>query len=962
MSEYTDLADKIGSLRKDVARFYIVVLHTHSVASGSDYGKSFEGKKETEVKDETTYENFVMTCKPDLIAITDHMKCGFACRLSEAASKKGKAILPGMEVNLVPPVPWDNYKVHLVTIFPENSSIECFAKMLPHGTPQESKRTRNTEVKQDIGAFVKEVHSAGGICIAAHIDTTNGVRCTFRQLGKEGILVCENDRILTLPEQQEISKKFNEWLLKAEFDGIEVSRPEYKEYYRWVSEDDAYSVPVLLSNDAHRAEDLDVVARHTHIKMVTPNFDNLKLALKFPDTRIRFPTEVPLVPSPRLLGIQIISGGDSGFFKQLELAFSDNLTCMIGPRGSGKSTIIEAIRYVFGYNRSLSGFNEINADIPKKVKDLQKATLSGCVIRILYVRNDSQTHVLEATFDPKSEYRTRVYTIDGEFVDIPDIEASGAYPLRLFGWSEIETLGREPERQRELLDRLIVDFAPLISQRDGMRHSLSLKKKDILISMEKLATLQTTDGEEIKKYKSYLADFTRLNTPAIDGLFVNIDATSEKLSVLNLVQQNIQAWQDEVQNALNYDIFRGLESVLSEASQGLRDWWGANEFRPKIETAKKVVDTDGEKILRSLEQLLKEATNATKQLTEELAKYELEIKKIIGQEVTKQVAVDLRKSASERLTRVNKLRQLYRDEYKKLEESLKQWGLIGVDYINAQRTISAAREKQKTDIEARLNECTSEGMKISIDLHPGKDLNQFVYELAEGGILKNRDLGHYKGAMLPQKIAYFFNPIEFSKALINCDSTALTKTDKILEVTIEIDKTTAAQLTKTFNPFSRDDDADIPIINDGNLKGILEIADIEWEDSEQILLNCKPVNRLSPGQRSSAMLPLIALAENAPLIIDQPEDNLDNKLVGKVLVDILAKLKEKRQIIVATHNPNIVVSGDAEQVIVLEPKGGEEGVCADSGCIDKQSIVKNVIDIMEGGKEAFLTRKLRYHF
>ena len=64
------------------------------------------------------------------------------------------------------------------------------------------------------------------------------------------------------------------------------------------------------------------------------------------------------------------------------------------------------------------------------------------------------------------------------------------------------------------------------------------------------------------------------------------------------------------------------------------------------------------------------------------------------------------------------------------------------------------------------------------------------------------------------------------------------------------------------------------------------------------------------------MLPLIALAEDAPLIIDQPEDNLDNKLVGKMLVDVLASLKEYRQIIVATHNPNIVVSGDAEQVIV----------------------------------------------
>ncbi len=100
-------------------------------------------------------------------------------------------------------------------------------------------------------------------------------------------------------------------------------------------------------------------------------------------------------------------------------------------------------------------------------------------------------------------------------------------------------------------------------------------------------------------------------------------------------------------------------------------------------------------------------------------------------------------------------------------------------------------------------------------------------------------------------------------------------------------------------------------------QALLEIDELEWDDKVSILRNKQPVENASPGQRSSAMLPLIALAETVPLVIDQPEDNLDNRLVGKVLVDILAKLKEKRQIIVCTHNPNIVVLGDAEQVIVL---------------------------------------------
>jgi len=175
-----------------------------------------------------------------------------------------------------------------------------------------------------------------------------------------------------------------------------------------------------------------------------------------------------------------------------------------------------------------------------------------------------------------------------------------------------------------------------------------------------------------------------------------------------------------------------------------------------------------------------------------------------------------------------------------------------------------------------------------------------------------------------------------------------------------VDKPLAERLITTLYPFSQDDDANITTVDEQRIRKILIMAEVEWDDFESILLNDRPVDHLSPGQRSSAMLPLIALVENTPLIIDQPEDNLDNRLVGKMLVDILADLKEKRQIIVATHNPNIVVSGDAEQVIVLEAVSESKGICAQSGSIDKVEIIESVVEIMEGGKEAFLTRRRRY--
>ena len=156
---------------------------------------------------------------------------------------------------------------------------------------------------------------------------------------------------------------------------------------------------------------------------------------------------------------------------------------------------------------------------------------------------------------------------------------------------------------------------------------------------------------------------------------------------------------------------------------------------------------------------------------------------------------------------------------------------------------------------------------------------------------------------------------------------------------------------------------------DLKLDSVLKLHEIVFDDKPVILMNdrpsepgtkLRPLEELSAGQRCSAVLPILLLNGTDPLIIDQPEDNLDNRLIRQVIVNILASIKLRRQVIVATHNPNLPVLGDAEQVIILRAIGEKECHLDDKGNIDSDEIIRYITDIMEGGREAFQYRHSIY--
>jgi hypothetical protein len=157
---------------------------------------------------------------------------------------------------------------------------------------------------------------------------------------------------------------------------------------------------------------------------------------------------------------------------------------------------------------------------------------------------------------------------------------------------------------------------------------------------------------------------------------------------------------------------------------------------------------------------------------------------------------------------------------------------------------------------------------------------------------------------------------------------------------------------------------------------LMQIEELDLPPTTTIRLNTAPLGEppswqaledLSTGQKATAVLLLLLLESDAPLVVDQPEDDLDNRFITEGVVPRMREEKQRRQFIFSTHNANIPVLGDAELIIGLaasgEANGGHARIAPEHmGSIDDQPVRELVEEILEGGKEAFERRRRKYGF
>lgn len=219
-----------------------------------------------------------------------------------------------------------------------------------------------------------------------------------------------------------------------------------------------------------------------------------------------------------------------------------------------------------------------------------------------------------------------------------------------------------------------------------------------------------------------------------------------------------------------------------------------------------------------------------------------------------------------------------------------------------------------------------------IDSGRSKYLGQFLTDLAQRGITR------------------WWNECEDSRRPSPSELLSLLKSDRLVDVGMSeaVQQTFRVQMT----PSRRRELAALRCPD----RYLLEFRPDPDDD------DYRPLDELSGGQRVNILLSLLLeAADERPLVIDQPEDELDNRFLFETLLPTLGRLKGRRQVILATHNANIVVNGDADQVVQLEA-GADRGHVAASGAIEDASVRDAIVRTVDGGDEAFRLRQLKYGF
>ena len=843
----------------------------------------------------------------EVVGLADHGKVEHSEALRNLLQNNGITVFPGFEIT-------SSEKIHMVCLYPEDDSLADLNQHLGQLMGENSTRlaqepTHPSSLSCEQIA-TKVIHEQDGFWYAAHITGNNGLLKldgsggSHVQLWKKEELVRAGQipgPIEDLRVNHNNERKYREI--------IENKNPDYKR---------EKPVVVINAKDIKKPETLSDQSASCLVKMTKPNFPAFKQAFYDPESRIRLNHQIPKNPYSVIESIQ---WQGAGFFSETHLGISKNLNAIIGGRGTGKSTLIEGIRYVLDLptggqdNRALEalrknnlGDSKITLNVTSKAQSGQRYTISR--------RYGEQTIVKNEQGQPS---HLNIRDI------LPDVV--------LLGQNEILEIEKDDSAKLALINDFLPDSHEFDETLREIKRRLADNRKKWIKADEDFDRLNAVVQQE-PKLKEQVAQFKKLG---IEKKLKNVDLLEKETSIQTDIRRQIELvekWLKDYEEVFELEFLqdarinplpnkvilseiRGILEVLKDQLDGL-----IQQAKRHVEDALNKQDALQTNWNNNADKIKDELQKAIAGLPEQAGK----TGKTLGREYT---------SIVKALTLMDKQKNEHKRQEKLIEAIKKERDILLEKY----RDTAFNRFADLKKAAERLNQKELKGkVRIRVERcgNPGS-LKDFL--------LKIEGIGEGRIRWLDQTVDV--DLLAWSKWIEGKNSQAF------------MDKYASAGLQHST----------VDKLLNLNLQKRLELEEIELKDRVEIELNVardgeenyKPLNDLSTGQKCTAILNLLLSGRDDPLIIDQPEDHLDNAFIADRIVHDLRNLKTKRQFIFATHNANIPVFGDAELIAVLySDKDG--GKVIEIGAIDKLEVRERAAEILEGGKAAFEMRRRKYGY
>lgn len=865
----------------------------------------------------------------EAIAITDHNSAEWVDRVKEAAVGSGLTIFPGTEITVQP-------GVHVIAIFPEDRNGANVTDLLAElGLLADERGDSSALVTrfgiQEVIAIIRR-HNA--LPVLAHIDDIKGAWQELRDRG------------------QTLIQLWN----AAEFAAVEIvgeelpdriGRPpyNYRPAYYWASDNPHPDQPTKHS---HRG----IGTRYSCFKLDDPiTWEGIRQCFEDPEVRIHRgqPAIGQLVDHSTIERIEI--GG--GFLAGTALELNPSLNCVIGGRGTGKSALLEIIRYAL----DIPSKTETNA---RQAQSLLGYVLpTGSRVAVLFKLRGGAGYRVERI----SGRPPQVFRADNE---APlDVAPAELLPMQVYGQKEVYEISQDPKFQLRLLDNYVADaLKPLQHEEDSILQKLRDNATDILRLEEAVASSQEWLGRlgaiEEELYRMEKQNFVaRLEQKQlydrerhlldrvqaqVDGLLADLDTFLQKhrLKTDSLSEEALGGLPDQDMLRAHNGLLQAIDAELAHGIALLKQrvetrWAEGQATREAWHTAIENEDRAYQALLREFEG--------------------------VGQTVSPDRYIQLQQRKLELKARAREVEQ-------------QEAQIAELDEVR-QRLLYELRAVRRSQFEARckkaaeLTESLTNNVRITIYPEGNRDaFKDYLRDLFAGLNVRNpqRDNLAEARAVKPEREAQ--RPVEIkgrTQYLVPEIPRYLDPIDLANAIRIEQQRTDEeGSLLETC--FGVESDAMRRNIAGLNRRQLFELETFCVPDLPIIELQIargdlgyRALSGLSVGQKCTALLSLVLLESPAPLLIDQPEDDLDNQFIFDKIVATLRREKERRQFLIATHNANIPVSGDAELIIVMQADEKHGRIADDGvGSIDAEPIKQSVEQILEGGEDAFRLRKEKY--